>query len=315
MNKYSLCIEYLRAAGADSKKHSARTLLVHLERTFRILDASGQPEHVCFAGLMHSVYGTSIFKSPTIPSSDREKVKELIGEKAERLVWMFCQLDRPEALKKFTEGERLLALKNGTEFWDLSDQDDYLAANELLFIEAANLLDQQTLWRNIWLIPHAKSAGMLSEDGFCVLRTTKKYSQEREQELQRMLDAARQGARAKLMQKINTIRIDFSSSLIGGDDIRKVKLQQALLYTHAKSSGTQDALHPDQISFISNFASSYGKSIDESVEVILNACNKFDNILFDSEIVKDKISGKLSLAATLSDIDLIRKEIDLIAFE
>lgn len=314
MNKYSLCIDYLRAAGADSKKHSARTLLVHLERTFRILDSSGQPDHVCFAGLMHSVYGTSIFKSPTIPSSDRENVKQLIGELAENLVWMFCQLDRPEALKKFAEGERLLPLKNGTEFWDLSDPTDFQAANELLSIEAANLLDQQTLWRNLWLIPHARSAGMLSEEGYCVLRTTKRYSHEREQELQRMLDAARQGARAKLIQKINSIRINFSSLLIGGEDIRKLKLQQALLYTHAKSSGSQDALHPDQISLISNFATSYGKSMDESVEVIMNACNKFDNILIDSEILKDKISGKLSLANTLSDIDCIRKEIDLIAF-
>ena len=49
-------------------------------------------EDVCFAGLFHSIYGTKYFRHET--TSDRNSIRKLIGERAERLAWKFCELDR-----------------------------------------------------------------------------------------------------------------------------------------------------------------------------------------------------------------------------
>ena len=47
-------------------------------------------DEVCNAGLFHSVYGTEHIESKTIPISMRDKVRNLIGDEAEQLVWLFC---------------------------------------------------------------------------------------------------------------------------------------------------------------------------------------------------------------------------------
>ncbi len=54
----------------------------------------GARDEVCNAGLFHSVYGTEHFESKTIPISMRDKVRNLIGDEAEQLVWLFCFMRR-----------------------------------------------------------------------------------------------------------------------------------------------------------------------------------------------------------------------------
>jgi len=50
--------EFLIALAADRHEHGhRRSLLSHLIGTAHILSAWSQPEHICLAGLMHSVYG------------------------------------------------------------------------------------------------------------------------------------------------------------------------------------------------------------------------------------------------------------------
>lgn len=68
--------------------HLDRNLFAHLWGTYNVLKNKNKPEHVCLAGLFHSVYETEYFQfnSPYT----REKVKELIGEEAENLVYEFC---------------------------------------------------------------------------------------------------------------------------------------------------------------------------------------------------------------------------------
>ena len=43
--------------------------------------------------MFHSVYGTTYFKPKM--TQDREVVRSLIGERAENLVYLFCNMDRP----------------------------------------------------------------------------------------------------------------------------------------------------------------------------------------------------------------------------
>lgn len=73
--------------------HSRRTLYDHLVGTYNMLKEEGADQDLCLAGLFHSIYGTSIFKVET--TNERTEVQKLIGQRAEHLAWLFCQLDRP----------------------------------------------------------------------------------------------------------------------------------------------------------------------------------------------------------------------------
>jgi hypothetical protein len=73
--------------------HSGRTLLDHLLGTRALLEAWGQREALCLAGLFHSVYGTESFRKTTIPTDLRPRVQALIGDEAEALAWLFGVLE------------------------------------------------------------------------------------------------------------------------------------------------------------------------------------------------------------------------------
>ena len=116
-------IDFLKSIGCDKTEHSGRTLLEHLVGTYKILDEGFAPIHVCYAGLFHSVYGTSYFKPKTISLDHRDIVKDIIGEEAENLVFMFCVISPPRF-------ENIMSLQDG----QLRD--------ELLMIEDANREEQ-----------------------------------------------------------------------------------------------------------------------------------------------------------------------------
>ncbi len=89
-------LDFLRRRGADQVSHSEHTLLDHLVGVRALLLRWGANADVADAGLFHSVYGTEVFHRPPIPESDRSIVRQLIGEKAERLAWLYCCLHRNE---------------------------------------------------------------------------------------------------------------------------------------------------------------------------------------------------------------------------
>ena len=54
-----------------------------------------QPKAVCRLGLLHSAYSNSFVSMNCFdPNTDRERVRGLIGEEAENLVYKFCSIDR-----------------------------------------------------------------------------------------------------------------------------------------------------------------------------------------------------------------------------
>lgn len=116
-------IDFLESIGCGEAMHSGRTLLEHLIGTYKILDEGFAPLYVCDAGLFHSVYGTAYFKPKTISLDNRDIVKDIIGEEAENLVFMFCVISPPRF-------ENIMSLQDG----QLRD--------ELLMIEDANREEQ-----------------------------------------------------------------------------------------------------------------------------------------------------------------------------
>jgi hypothetical protein len=64
----------------------------HLLGTRRLLMHWGERRALCDAGLFHSVYGTEYFQPDEL--ADRAEVRELVGDEAEEIAWVWCTLRR-----------------------------------------------------------------------------------------------------------------------------------------------------------------------------------------------------------------------------
>lgn len=81
--------------GAAGLQHTGdKSYLAHVARVHADLKDWGCDEDVCSAGLFHSIYGTQRFQRFTLPLERRGEVRALIGERAERLAYWNCVMDR-----------------------------------------------------------------------------------------------------------------------------------------------------------------------------------------------------------------------------
>src|SRR5207245_1350347 len=55
---------------------------------------AGCTDEVCRAGMFHSIYGTERFQRFALPLARRPDVRALIGDRAERLAYVNCAMDR-----------------------------------------------------------------------------------------------------------------------------------------------------------------------------------------------------------------------------
>ena len=120
-------------------RHSGRDFYTHLKGTHDLLRAWKNPEPVCLAGLFHSIYGTSHFRHAAFPIVKRDVIRDLIGEEAEFLAYVFCVAQRPEAFLA-QAGSPETAIRDHHAGALIRLQSATL--NQLLEIEAANLLEQ-----------------------------------------------------------------------------------------------------------------------------------------------------------------------------
>ena len=82
------------------KRKGSRPLLSHLIGTRELLHRAGYSQDICTAGLLHSVYGTNRFTIVCIEPAQRQQVRAVAGEEAERLAWLFHAINRPRTLHK-----------------------------------------------------------------------------------------------------------------------------------------------------------------------------------------------------------------------
>src|SRR2546426_322544 len=87
-------VRFLRKANTEGMLHTQRALLDHLLGTRQLLVEWGARPAVCDAGLFHSVYGTEHYEPKAIPLTRRAEVRQLIGDEAESLAWLFCTIRR-----------------------------------------------------------------------------------------------------------------------------------------------------------------------------------------------------------------------------
>jgi hypothetical protein len=124
---------------AQDVRHSGRDFYTHLEGTHDLLQAWGNPQPVCVAGLFHSIYGTWHFRHQAFPIERRQVIRDLIGEEAEFLAYVFCVTERPKVLLA-SIGARIVLLMDHHAGRPLRLTPSQL--DQLLEIEAANLIEQ-----------------------------------------------------------------------------------------------------------------------------------------------------------------------------
>jgi hypothetical protein len=110
--------DFLVGMGVERVPHTHKSYLAHLIAVFRLLESQGYPQDVCRAGMFHSIYGTERFQGFTLPLERRDEVRSLIGDRAERLAYLNCAMDRASfdrALKQGDEPYRMIDRISGEE--------------------------------------------------------------------------------------------------------------------------------------------------------------------------------------------------------
>jgi len=86
--------DYLIAQGVEQVGHTGKSYLAHLIGVYKLMEANDCTEETCRAGLFHSIYGTERFQGFKLPLESRDELRALIGERAERLAYLNCAMDR-----------------------------------------------------------------------------------------------------------------------------------------------------------------------------------------------------------------------------
>lgn len=133
---------FLKDARTDTTPHYQKSLFSHLSNTYATLKSWECEPHVCYAGLFHSIYGTQIFRKQTIPYEERRRIRDLIGESAERLAYLFSVSARPQG---FIDALRTFQVSDPVH--DATIRVTPSELSDLLLIECANLKDQENLER------------------------------------------------------------------------------------------------------------------------------------------------------------------------
>jgi hypothetical protein len=85
---------FLRDVGADQVAHTSKGYLAHAIGVYNDLKKWGCEEELARVGVFHSIYGTELFQGFTLPVDRRDEVRALIGERAERICYLNCAMDR-----------------------------------------------------------------------------------------------------------------------------------------------------------------------------------------------------------------------------
>lgn len=86
--------DYLIGLGIEAVPHTGKTYLAHLVNVYRLMESRGCDAELCRAGMFHSIYGTEAFQGFKIDLEHRAELRALLGERAERLAYLNCAMDR-----------------------------------------------------------------------------------------------------------------------------------------------------------------------------------------------------------------------------
>lgn len=98
-------LQVLVAAGAACTPKPEYALLPDLTQTYDLLRLWRRSDDVCLAGLFHGVYGSAWSRHRLIAPDQRERVREVIGRRAEELVFAGCAADYESLKRALRQGD------------------------------------------------------------------------------------------------------------------------------------------------------------------------------------------------------------------
>ena len=140
MKTFKELTDFFQREGAADIGHSSKSYLAHAIGVYNDLKKWGCDEELARVGLFHSIYGTELFQGFTLPLERRDDIREMIGERAERISWMNCAIDRAyfdREVKRGTSPYRILDRFSGQEL-DVSDEDFH----DLCLVHMCDWLEQ-----------------------------------------------------------------------------------------------------------------------------------------------------------------------------
>src|SRR5436190_16385778 len=102
---YKQMTNFLVSLGTETVAHSNKSFLAHLIGVYNDMRTAGCTEEVCRAGMFHSIYGTELFQKFQLSLERRGEVRALIGDRAERLAYLNCVMDRASLDESVAQGE------------------------------------------------------------------------------------------------------------------------------------------------------------------------------------------------------------------
>lgn len=137
---YRQMTDFLMNLGTKDVEHTGKGFLAHLIGVYKDLERWGCDLDVCRAGMFHSIYGTELFQKFCLPLERRQDVRDLIGERAERLGFLNCMMDRARWDRIFLDqtGERCVVNRLTGEECPLSQAD----FDDLTTIHVCDWLEQ-----------------------------------------------------------------------------------------------------------------------------------------------------------------------------
>ena len=129
-----------------------------------------QPEYLQLAGLLHSVYGTDRYLPRLLTTSQREEVRRLAGERAERLAYLFGVVPRPQLfaeLEHWPDHSRAIRTGGGGDERP-GEEITRQEAEELVLLHIANLAEQARRGPGEWLARVGRLGRLLGESGLTV---------------------------------------------------------------------------------------------------------------------------------------------------
>ena len=137
------------ARGVGQDWHKAGTFRHHLAGVARSLTVWGQPREVRLLGLLHSVYGNAFVDLVKFdPARERARVREIAGEAAEHLVYLFCTRSRAEFVQRVLAGQ---LEADGSLVLDPGGQRHVLAPHEVaafIVVSMADIMEQWYSWQD-----------------------------------------------------------------------------------------------------------------------------------------------------------------------
>ena len=131
-------LRFLRKASTEQMPHSEVGLFDHLLGTRRLLVEWKARPALCDAGLFHSVYSTDQYELKAIPLSMRDEVRQLIGDEAESLVWLFCMMRRETLYQNLHKNSDLSVQHRLTGEWIPLTEGQF---HDLITMSFANCLE------------------------------------------------------------------------------------------------------------------------------------------------------------------------------